>query len=223
MKTLNHTVQYSDVLEYKKRRIARRVLQNAIKEDKIHAANCCEVCGKKAKTFGHHTDYGQPLKITWVCHGCHYEVHKANHPLNPDNVPQTHVDLSIHESDKILVSFSLPIENFILIKRIAAKKGVAFSKVLRDSVLKDHPVQNAKSVFNQRRNKENKDELEQSVSERVQVLEYDEKRVHKQKPQKVFSVRTKGSNVVQRVELFSNVSTRHGPNAAGMRWTLVKR
>lgn len=34
----------------------------------------CEVCGQK-KSHAHHSDYSKPLKVQWLCHIHHLEIH----------------------------------------------------------------------------------------------------------------------------------------------------
>lgn len=41
----------------------------------------CAICGSK-DTEAHHPDYNYPLKIIWLCHKHHYEIHKKDrHPF----------------------------------------------------------------------------------------------------------------------------------------------
>ena len=52
---------------------ARATLENAVRTGKIEK-NVCEVCGDK-NTVAHHDDYSQPLKVRWLCHKHHREIH----------------------------------------------------------------------------------------------------------------------------------------------------
>lgn len=52
----------------------------ALKCGKI-AKTPCEICGEE-RAFAHHDDYGEPLKVRWLCRKCHEEWHKNNTPKN---------------------------------------------------------------------------------------------------------------------------------------------
>ena len=226
MKTVNYSINKSEVLEYKKRKLARKAIVSLRDQGKLVAPKHCELCHAKANTAAHHTDYGQPLNVIWLCKTCHGKTHHYDHPLNPRNVKQTDVPLALNESDKMLVTFSIPIENFLLVKKIADEQGVSFSKVLRGCVMESFPVDYEKSIFNKKKNKFRRIrtyEPKPTVSPRVQVLEYANERVHKQESQKIFSIWTKGSDLAERVEIFSSVHSGHGGDAAGVRWTYIKR
>ena len=42
----------------------------------------CSLCGVKGKTVGHHFNYSEPLKVTWMCQPCHLEVHRKHRFMN---------------------------------------------------------------------------------------------------------------------------------------------
>lgn len=55
---------------------AHQAVAKARKEGKLKMLPC-ESCGNE-KTLAHHTDYSKPLKIMWLCRGCHIDWHKKN-------------------------------------------------------------------------------------------------------------------------------------------------
>lgn len=53
---------------------ARKIMYTALRHGIITRQEC-QIKGCKAIGEGHHEDYSQPLKITWLCHKHHLEVH----------------------------------------------------------------------------------------------------------------------------------------------------
>lgn len=43
-------------------------------KNKVSKPELCEVCGVKDKIQGHHNDYGDTLKVIWVCQKCHCKL-----------------------------------------------------------------------------------------------------------------------------------------------------
>ena len=60
---------------YPEKRNAQSLLQYAVKVGKIKRPVKCSQCGKKCEPEGHHNDYNRPLKVTWLCHQCHINIH----------------------------------------------------------------------------------------------------------------------------------------------------
>jgi len=54
---------------------ARTTVTNAIKLGHLARPNSCSVCGTAGLIQGHHTDYAEPLLVTWLCVDCHNAVH----------------------------------------------------------------------------------------------------------------------------------------------------
>ena len=54
-----------------------RQLLNVAKRKGVIIQKSCESCGD-IKSEGHHTDYGQPLEVIWLCRKHHREWHKKN-------------------------------------------------------------------------------------------------------------------------------------------------
>lgn len=64
-------------LRYPERIKARDTVGRALRSG-ILTKQSCEKCGNK-KSFAHHPDYKQPLKIVWLCRKHHREVHNNKH------------------------------------------------------------------------------------------------------------------------------------------------
>lgn len=47
----------------------------ALKRGEIIRAKKCEDCEKTKNIHGHHDDYKFPLRVRWLCAGCHLGVH----------------------------------------------------------------------------------------------------------------------------------------------------
>lgn len=54
------------------KRLAKDAVNNAIRSGKLVKSPCW--CGSK-RVEGHHPDYSKPLKVVWLCHKHHKEVH----------------------------------------------------------------------------------------------------------------------------------------------------
>lgn len=50
---------------------ARRAVYKAVKSGRIVKPETCQWCGSLERLEGHHTDYSEPLKVAWLCDGCH--------------------------------------------------------------------------------------------------------------------------------------------------------
>jgi len=62
---------------------SHRKISYAVSSGKIKKPSNCEMCGKKAKLQGHHSDYSKPLEVMWLCSECHATVHR----IDSDYVP----------------------------------------------------------------------------------------------------------------------------------------
>ena len=58
--------------KYPERIAATTLLNNAVRAGNVHPEPCFE-CGKKA--VAHHSDYSQPLLVTWLCQRHHRQLH----------------------------------------------------------------------------------------------------------------------------------------------------
>lgn len=132
-----------ECIEYRKKEIARRAVATALKEGKLKRPATCDLCTLEySKLDAHHVDYGSPLHVYWLCHTCHGVVHKKNHPLNPKNHRQTPSSLQWKGNEYQVISFAIPFENFIMIKKLAEERNLSVPKFLRGMILKEFPVKN---------------------------------------------------------------------------------
>jgi len=61
----------ASVREVSQKTLARDELNRAVAAGRIARPSVCEKCGRARKVHGHHTDYAQPLLVTWLCTLCH--------------------------------------------------------------------------------------------------------------------------------------------------------
>ena len=73
-----------DKIDPSQKHRAQGMVEKAIKRGQLTPTSC-EACGDSGtrsdglnKVHGHHDDYGQPLKVRWLCQKCHHEWHKHN-------------------------------------------------------------------------------------------------------------------------------------------------
>ena len=57
----------------KKRKFAWRQVNKH--KAKLNKPDKCEMCMKKEKLHGHHTNYKKPLEVIWLCVSCHSTIH----------------------------------------------------------------------------------------------------------------------------------------------------
>lgn len=57
---------------------ARTIMASAIARGELIRPSICELCKNSSvqTLHGHHTDYAEPLKVTWLCVDCHGLVHR---------------------------------------------------------------------------------------------------------------------------------------------------
>ena len=56
---------------------AKYAARLATKKGKLQKPLFCERCGEDKPLERHHPDYKQPLKVVWVCHNCHSQIHRS--------------------------------------------------------------------------------------------------------------------------------------------------
>lgn len=64
------------IKRFPKKYKARLKVRLAIISGKLVKPKNCSICGKETIIHGHHPDYSKPLNITWVCAGCHADIHR---------------------------------------------------------------------------------------------------------------------------------------------------
>lgn len=61
------------------KRLANMMVGNAVRDGRLVKPQSCEDCKSTPKRLhGHHDDYAMPLKVRWLCPGCHNKWHKEN-------------------------------------------------------------------------------------------------------------------------------------------------
>lgn len=55
---------------------AHQLVSYAVSRGKLKRPETCSRCGGRGPIHGHHTDYAQPLAVTWVCRPCHHALHR---------------------------------------------------------------------------------------------------------------------------------------------------
>lgn len=72
---------YAQVKKYRKdnpkRYRANYLLTNAVRDGRVQKLDACEYCGRQENIVGHHVHYDLPLCVTWLCQGCHVQIHKS--------------------------------------------------------------------------------------------------------------------------------------------------
>lgn len=88
---LGVTRQYVSQVATPMKAYARSMVGHAIKNGRIVPPAECSECNAVGKVHAHHTDYMDPLNVTWLCHKCHTLRH-VGEPKSPSRkrvVPQT--------------------------------------------------------------------------------------------------------------------------------------
>jgi hypothetical protein len=104
METLKFKISEDQLVDYKRKTIARRMTAKAVKEGKLIKPSCCDLCKIPYMTVAHHVDYGKPMEIIWLCNECHGRVHRKCHPMNPNNSCQTFIPTVWEERESVHVS-----------------------------------------------------------------------------------------------------------------------
>jgi hypothetical protein len=209
---MDYTIHEKDVLEYKKKRYARYLTSYALKTNQIVKPSHCELCMLNDKPItAHHIDYGKPLEITWLCTSCHGVVHKKNHKLNPKNNTQTFLPNMQDKFETITVTVTLPIENFLAIKKKSTQQGKPISTILKDLAIKLFPVESKQLEF---KFMENHGNTQNERNKGVSSLENIIRLYPKPEKCKIQKLRSKGDYGMQGMDgrLF-NVLQRSGKSA----------
>lgn len=66
-----------------RRRKAHAAFRNALRDGHVKAPPCCMApdCLNTKDLEGHHTHYGDPLVVVWLCRRCHVQVHRENRQM----------------------------------------------------------------------------------------------------------------------------------------------
>lgn len=83
------------------KRKANNIVRSALISGALIKSNKCQLCGCiKDRLEGHHYDYSEPLKVTWLCSKCHRLFHKSSKLAckennNPKEGEQAHHDVGL--------------------------------------------------------------------------------------------------------------------------------
>lgn len=195
-----YKVNDDECIEFKRKSIARRDVAKALKEGRLQRPSCCDLCTlEHSKLEAHHVDYGKPLSIYWLCNTCHGVVHKKNHPLNPNNNVQTPGLTHWRRDENQIVSFSIPFENFIVIKKLADEKKFSIPKFLRGLILREFPVDDDEINFDFKVKKIH-DDTQNDQIQGAQDLDQNQDALLQQKREKLQELRRARHNNVSRME-----------------------
>ncbi len=186
--------------------MARREVAKALKEGRIKRPAFCELCTlEHSRLEAHHVDYGRPLSVYWLCSTCHGVVHKKNHPMNPENNSQTPSSSNWKRNENYVVSFSIPFENFIAVKKSADEREVSVPKLLRGLVLREFPVEDDQINFGFKAERMH-DNTQNDKIQGAQDLDQDQDALLQQKRQKLQELRrARHQNVLRMEELVHQV------------------
>jgi hypothetical protein len=207
METKKFVIKSSDFVEFKRKNLARRQITQAIRKNLITKSCKCELCDEVGRTSAHHKDYGKPLEVLWLCDGCHGKVHRSKHPLNPKNNRQTPTNVSWEKGESVQVTFSIPAQHFIAIKKLSQKSGIPISKLIRREVIKDFPVQDRQLEFNF---EEKHDHPQHEQKRPLLYLAENNKIVHRQELPELQEIWGQGNQSLPGMVDFHRVSERHG-------------
>lgn len=167
-----YTVSQKELIAFKKRRYSRLVARNAVLRGEIVPDEICHLCRNKTKLQAHHVDYGKPLDLLWLCQSCHGKVHCREHPLNPNNNPQSPMPHVCERYDAVTVTFNIPLKNFLALKAQADEQGKTIAKFMREQVIESCPLQDPQLEFKFEEIKNDKPRKVQD--ERVRILAEDQ-------------------------------------------------
>ncbi len=145
---INYTIKNTDYVEFKKKKLARLSVTRAVSKGFLVRSGTCQMCNMDCKTSAHHVDYGKPLHVVWLCSKCHGIAHRSDSDLNPQNNKQTSTPTIWKESDTVTVSFSIPIKQFMVLKKECQEKKTNISTILRENVVKNYPIESSQLEFN---------------------------------------------------------------------------
>lgn len=139
-------IVHDDFISFRKKVAARRTLAEALRKKELEKPIHCESCGKKRIVQGHHRDYGQPLKVIWLCKHCHIEAHKSDHPMHPKNNDQT-PNPELMNKKSVSISVTLGNKDYYRLQQLAFQKKTSLSNLIR-SLIREKDLDEAQLRFN---------------------------------------------------------------------------
>lgn len=204
MKTTRFEIDPNDLYHFRVKRLARLQVFDAVQSGELVRPDVCEVCDCPHEAMqAHHTDYGRPLDVMWVCPTCHARIHaKADHPLNPVNHEQTLVPAIKTRITYAKVEFSLPVENYLIIKNRAEKKGLKVEDEISRSLIRAFPIRH------DLRNDD--DDSRELYFEGISSMVENETELPEQELPRVQESRSEGNNFRSTMDRFYSLSARYG-------------
>lgn len=215
-------ISEEDLICHKKRKYVRSLVQSAIKSKKLTRPSTCELCFCKDKPIeAHHKDYGKPYDVVWLCKSCHTKAHKPDSPLNPSNNHQSPMPYVVQMYKNVQVSFNIPIETFLSMKRESDKLNKSISTILREYALKQYPIYNPQLQFNF---EVKNDFAQQKQNERIQSMEQSERLLLQSECAMLQEIRRQRDYNLQRVEgELPEFLRGHGTDSRRMQWACLAR
>lgn len=210
MKTTKFQIDPNDLYNYRAKRAARLAVFYAIEDGELVRPEICEVCDcTHSEMQAHHTNYGDPLNVIWVCPPCHARIHAdKKHELNPANHEQTILASVQKNITYAKVEVTLPIENYLLIKDRAQRYGIKVEDHITRSLVRTWPVRTDI--------KGKDDDAREQHFERISSLVENETELPAKELPRLPQSWGEGDNVRSGVERFYSVSARHGGDADGL-------
>lgn len=210
-KTILYTINFNDVQKHRQRIYARRQLTTAIKQGVLERSITCEMCYKKSRTSGHHVDYGKPLEVIWLCSKCHGKAHTKAHALNPDNNPQTPLEIEDTQNNYVIVTFTIPVKNYIAFKAQCQQLDIPIASRVRQLVIDAAPLESNQLKFNF---ENNDDKTRTQQIKGICSMAANETEMFKQKIYRISKNRRTGNqNEFQLGERFFTILRRHGAHS----------
>ena len=215
-----HKIKDQEILLYKRRRYARRIVASALATGKLTKSQCCHLCKEQRRDIeAHHVDYGKPLDVVWLCKPCHGLAHRDDHELNPNLHPQSAVPF-LDENNTVAVSFLLPVRNFLALQKIAQEKQTSVSKLISKQILEKYPANVKQLDLFEAKN----DYTQQKKLSRVSLMDKDEKRLHEQEFPRIPELWRPRRDDLQGLDgKFFSISGGHGPDAERMQRNRANR
>lgn len=216
MPQTNYKISEAELVAFKKRRYSRMAVQKALKSGEMRKALCCNLCNEKRMLEAHHIDYGQPFSVMWLCSTCHGKAHRKDSPLNPKNNSQSPLPFVGEKYKNVAVTFTIPIENFLALKKESEDTKKTISEILRKEVIKKYPVLNRQLELFEEIN----DDSQKIIQSGICSMDKNESLLPKQKYSTVSKIRSKRNLNRQRVgEGFPEIYGRNGKDARELQRT----
>lgn len=203
MKNIKFQIDPNDLYDFKAKRHARQAVYFAIEDGELVRPEICEVCDcQHSEMQAHHTNYGDPLNVIWVCPPCHAKIHASKeHALNPANYEQTIMPSIQKHITYATVTVTLPIENFLLMKDRADRYGIKVEDHITRSIVRTYPAITGKPQD---------DDTRKQHLKRISSMVENETELPGEELSRVSESWGEGDNVRSTMDRFYSLSARHG-------------